>query len=77
MYSNMKYYENICNCTRYKQEVEICQLLAADLLNVMAIRDKRHAYASKQTTLLDDVDVGSPKWRACGLGINRSGLHEH
>ena len=37
MYSNMKYYENICNCLRViqqdkKQEVEICQLLAADLL---------------------------------------------
>ena len=30
---------------------------------------------SKQTTLLDGADVGSPKYRVCGRGINQS-VHE-
>ena len=41
----------------------------------MAIRDQRHANVSKQTTLLDNVDVGLPKWLVCGRGLNRS-VHE-
>ena len=41
----------------------------------MAIRDQRHAYVSKQTSLLDGVDVGPPKCRVCGCGLNRS-VHE-
>ena len=41
----------------------------------MAIRDQRHAKASKQTTLVGCVDVGPPKWRVCGRGLNRS-VHE-
>ena len=31
-------------------------------LNVMAIRDQRHANVSKQTSLLGGLDVGTPKW---------------
>ena len=42
-------------------------------LNVMAVRDQRHANVSNQPTLLDDVDL--PKWRVCGRGCNRS-VHE-
>ena len=41
----------------------------------MAIRDQRHAIVSKQTDSLDGVDVGPPKWRVCGRGLNRS-VHE-
>ena len=33
-------------------------------LNVMAIRDQRHANVSKQRTLLEDVDVAPPKGAA-------------
>ena len=29
----------------------------------------------KQTTLLDGIDVGSPKWCVCGCGLNPS-VHE-
>ena len=41
----------------------------------MAIRDQRHANLSKQTTLLDGVDVGQPKWRVFGCGLDRL-VHE-
>ena len=41
----------------------------------MVIRIQRHANVSKQTTLLDGVDVGPSKWRVCGHGFNRS-IHE-
>ena len=41
----------------------------------MVICVQRHANVSKQTTLLDSVDVGLSKWRVCGLGLNRS-VHE-
>ena len=33
------------------------------------------ANVSKRTTLLDGVDVGLPKWRVCGRGLNRF-VHE-
>ena len=33
----------------------------------MVILVQRHAYLSKQATLLDGVDVGPLKWRGCGL----------
>ena len=42
---------------------------------VMAIRDQRHANVSKQTTLLDGVDVGPLKWRVCGHALNQC-VHE-
>ena len=41
----------------------------------MAVRAQRHANVSKQTTLLDGVDVGPPELRGCGCGFNRS-VHE-
>ena len=41
----------------------------------MTIRDQRHAKVSKQTALLDDVDVCLPKWRLFGRGLNQS-VHE-
>ena len=41
----------------------------------MAMRDQRHAIVSKQTMLLDGVDIGPPKWCVWGRGLNRS-LHE-
>ena len=41
----------------------------------MAIRDQRYATVSKQTTLLDTVDVGPPERRVCGSGLNRF-VHE-
>ena len=41
----------------------------------MATRDQRHANVSKQTTFLDGINVGPPKWRLCGRGLNRS-VHE-
>ena len=48
-YSNMKNYENIYNCSRviqqHKKEVEIWQLLAADLLNFHSL----HIYLSYKT----------------------------
>ena len=40
----------------------------------MAICVQRHANFSKQTTLLDDIDVGPPKWRLSWCGLNRSVL---
>ena len=40
----------------------------------MAIYVQWHTYFSKQT-LLDDVDIGSPKWPVCGGGINQF-VHE-
>ena len=38
----------------------------------MAIRVQRQTNGSKQTTLLDVVDVGPPKWRVCRIDLNRS-----
>ena len=43
--------------------------------NVMKIRARRQTNASKQTTLLDGVDVGPPKQRVCWRSLNRS-VHE-
>ena len=37
----------------------------------MAIRIQRHANVSKQTMLLDGLDVSPLKWRVCGCGLNR------
>ena len=41
----------------------------------MVIRVRRHANISKQTTLLDGVDVGPSRWRISLRGLNRS-VHE-
>ena len=41
----------------------------------MTIRARRQTNASKQTTVLDGVDVGPPKQRVCWRGLNRS-VHE-
>ena len=41
----------------------------------MAIRVRRHANVSKQTKLLDGIDVGPPKWHLSGHGSNLS-IHE-
>ena len=41
----------------------------------MVIRVQLHANVSKETTLLDGVDVGPYKWRVCGRGLNGS-VHE-
>ena len=41
----------------------------------MAIRVQRHANASKQARLLDELDVSPLKWRVCGCCINRF-VHE-
>ena len=41
----------------------------------MAIYVQRHANVSKQATLLGGVDLGPPKWRICGCGLNRF-VHE-
>ena len=41
----------------------------------MVIRVQGHVSISKQTMLLDGVDVGPSKWRVCGRGLNRS-VHE-
>ena len=41
----------------------------------MTIHAQRQTNASKQTTLLDGVDVGLPKQRVCWRGLNRS-VHE-
>ena len=38
-------------------------------LIVMAIRVQRQTNGSKQTTLLDVVDVGPPKWRVCRIDL--------
>ena len=43
--------------------------------NVMAIRARRQTNVSKQTPLLDGVDVGPPKHCVCRYGLNRS-VHE-
>ena len=37
------------------------------MLSAKLICDQHHANFSKQTTLLDGIDVGPPKWRVCGL----------
>ena len=42
---------------------------------VMTIRTQRQTNVSKQTTLLDGVDVGPPKQRVCWGGLNSS-AHE-
>ena len=41
----------------------------------MAIRARRQTNVSKQTTLLDGVDIGPSKQRVCLRGLNRS-VHE-
>ena len=41
----------------------------------MTIRARRQTNVSKQTTLLDGVDVGPPKQRVCWRGLNRY-VHE-
>ena len=41
----------------------------------MAIGDQCHANVSKDTMLLDGIDVCQPKWRVCGRGIHQS-IHE-
>ena len=41
----------------------------------MAICAQRHTNLNNQTTLLDGVDVGPPKWGVCGRGLNGS-VHE-
>ena len=41
-------------------------------LNVMAIRVKCQAKISKETMLLDGIDVDLPNWRVCGRGLNHS-----
>ena len=38
----------------------------------MAIHIQRHANVSKQTMLLDFVNIGPPKWPVCGYGFNHS-----
>ena len=45
------------------------------VLNIMGIRVKRHTNVSKQTTLLDGVDVGPPIRGVCGRSLNWS-VHE-
>ena len=45
------------------------------MLNIMAIHIQCHTKVSKQTTLLDGVDFGPPKWHVCGCGLNQS-VHE-
>ena len=41
----------------------------------MTIRTRRQTNVSKQTTLLDGVDVRPPKQRVCWRGLNRF-VHE-
>ena len=41
----------------------------------MTIRVRRQTNASKQTMLLDGVDVGPPKQRVCWRGLNGA-VHE-
>ena len=36
----------------------------------MAISVQSHANVSKQTSLLDGIDVYPPKWHVCGHGLN-------
>ena len=35
---------------------------------------QRHTNVSKQTELLDGIDVGPPKWSVCGRGSNQTVL---
>ena len=35
--------------------------------SLCCVLEQRHANVSKQTTLLDGVDFGPPKWRICGV----------
>ena len=44
-------------------------------LKVMVIRVQRHTNFSKQAMLLAGVDIGLPKWRVCGCGLNQF-VHE-
>ena len=41
----------------------------------MEICVQRHANISKQTTLLDGVDIGTQNWRVCGCSLNEF-VHE-
>ena len=41
----------------------------------MVVHVQRHTNLSKETILLDGIDVSQPKWRICGCGLNRS-VHE-
>ena len=41
----------------------------------MMMQVQHYANISKQTTLLDSVDVGPAKWGICGCGLNHS-VHE-
>ena len=41
----------------------------------MVIRVQRHENVSKQTKLLDGIDVGPSKWWVCWCGLKRS-FHE-
>ena len=41
----------------------------------MVICIQRHTNVSKQTILLDGINVGPPKLHVCGGGLNRS-VHE-
>ena len=41
----------------------------------MVICIQSHTNVSKQTTLLDGVDIGPSIWRVLGRGLNRS-IHE-
>ena len=41
----------------------------------MAMRVQRHTNVSKQTTLLDELDVSALKCRVCRCGLNRF-VHE-
>ena len=38
----------------------------------MAICDQGHVNVSKQTMLLDAIDVGLPNWCVCRRGFNQS-----
>ena len=42
------------------------------MLTVMAIRVQRPTNVSKQTILLDGVDIGLPKCSVCGHGLDQS-----
>ena len=43
--------------------------------NLMVACVQCHTIVSKQIKSLDGNDVGPPKWRICGRGLNRS-VHE-
>ena len=59
MYSNMKYYETICNCLRVIQQYINRKLKSANCWQ----RTSLNVSKQKLITLLDGVDVGTPKWR--------------